>query len=332
MNFVKILLSYSLCLFIASCNSGGGTNISSTNLNPVIKTQYIYFVSSNSNYTKCPLIQNMIESSTCITESPSAPGALNQTQAVTFSKNYAYFLNNNTSYTQCQVGISGIESDTCQTESPTNFITDATNGTGVATDGHFIYFQAATGTNIITQCQIIESGINPDSCTYKSIGTITTPPTAQGIGIYGNTLYSAIANDDFLTFISCSLSPTTGINTESCQFNTDIEITNDDNNALAISNNFIIFANETNYSKCLISESGIDINSCINVIGEGELSFTNVSGVAINNNYVYFAEANDYIQCNTDQYGIILGSCIKTRLVDANNNSILNNITDLKIN
>ena len=111
---VKLLCLTFPIFILQACNggSGGGGSQSQTS-----SQQYAYFVNSQAdNYTQCSITNNIIDSSTCQTHTPTGSGALNFPIRLVINDGFAYFINyHSNSYTQCAVNNTGIILSTCNT-------------------------------------------------------------------------------------------------------------------------------------------------------------------------------------------------------------------------
>ena len=143
---------------------------------------YAYFVyKSPDSYGQCNVVNNVIESNTCITKPLPTTSAGMQT--VSFNGSYAYIVNYNGNYTQCALVGGAIESSTCNTYTPTGNGA-LSNPQQVAFSGSFAYFANDNGiSSYYTQCAVNSNGIESATCVNYTPGNFTSG-VLRGVSFY----------------------------------------------------------------------------------------------------------------------------------------------------
>ncbi len=129
---------------------------------------YAYIINSNNNsYTQCTVGTTGIESSTCVSVTPSGSGSLNNPFGIAFNESYVYITNSSSSnsYTQCAVDTTGlIESSTCVSVTPSG-LGSLNYPKGIAFNGSYVYIvNGGYKSNSYTQCTVGATGIESNTC------------------------------------------------------------------------------------------------------------------------------------------------------------------------
>lgn len=286
---------------------------------------YITNFGSNSNadyYTKCNILDDGIESASCVNIAPLAPGTLNGATQMAIYQGYAYFVNfSGNSYTQCQVSESGIESDTCVTNTPVS-LGVLNYPYGIVFAGQYAYI-SNYGSNSYTQCSVNSSGIESASCSTMILNGILSNPAMMAIS--GNYLYfSNGTNDTSGTYAQCTLSESGLLDPNSCNKYTpqpgNLIVPYD----VAFNGDFAYFTNWSNdgystngytYTQCNVVNNIIQNQQCTQItpLAVGYTSYPNgyalgaPNGLTFYNNKAYFINQNNqaYTQCNVAGNGSI---------------------------
>lgn len=287
--------------------------------------KYAYFVNSQSNsYTQCKVNLFGIESSTCVTITPTGNGALVHPVGIAFNGNYAYFTNadfssgNHAVYTQCEVNASGIDPTTCMTTYATNIL-PIYRPTGLAFSGNYAYFANGGGSAGYAQCEVNASGIDSTTCVEVVPSTLNNPlDILDAVAFNGNYAYFTVSNVS--SYMQCN------VNASIIESNTCVLIKPTGAGALgvpigiAFNGNYAYFANSqqyNSYTQCNVGLNGIESATCVTIAPAG---LNSLGGIAFNGNYAYFTNinSNSYTQCNVGSNGIYPATCVKTTLVGLN--------------